>query len=74
MHKNEEYKFHKERLDKAFSFIREYNRKQISEKKTNSLIDDTFLLSLNRHLQRKGLLTTKQHIALEEFMERWNMG
>lgn len=65
----EEYRFHKERLDRAFKFIKEENSKR------NSLnrIDDTFLLSLNRHLERKGSLTTKQHIALEGFIEKWRM-
>lgn len=70
MDKNEVYKFYKQRLDKAFNFIKNENNKRSHINK----IDDTFLISLNRHLSRKGELTRKQHIALEEFMEKWHMG
>jgi hypothetical protein len=67
MTKAEFFNYHKERLDYAFNFMREFNE----NKDFTNRIDDKFLISLNRHLQRKRFLTTKQHIALEEFLERW---
>lgn len=64
-----EFKYHKSRLDLAFKFVKEHNSKAAPLNR----IDDTFLISLSRYLQKKRCLTTKQHIALENFIEKWNM-
>lgn len=59
--------YDKSRLDYAFNLVKGLNAKAEAHKR----IDEGILYKLNRHLQTKGLLTNKQHLALEEFISKW---